>query len=235
MNYQEPQLQQALCNDYVMGLMGTTAQKRFRRLLIQFPQLAHRLDATQAKWNLLALSVEDTQPSHRVWNQLEKRLFRQRYNEQLTPAELRNRRNRRFAYTWAMAASLFSVSLLTYIWQTPGVTQPQMLALVQDSQQQDGWLLQFTDSGLLNVKILRDHPLQNNQDYELWMIASDLKTPQSMGILPQNGKTSLRLSEQIRAHLGKAHTFAVTVEPKGGSPTGQPTSKPIYLGSAVRI
>ncbi|WP_319381610.1 anti-sigma factor domain-containing protein [Thiomicrorhabdus sp.] len=235
MNYQHPQLQQALCNDYVMGLMGHTARKRFRKLLVQFPQLSHRLNATQAKWHLLALSVEETQPSPLVWKQLEKRLFRERYGQQLTPIELRQQRNRRFAYGWAMAASLFSVSLLTYIWQTPPLTQPQMLAVVQNGEQQDGWLLQFSDDGLLNVKILRDHPLAENQDYELWMLASDQEAPNSLGILPQSGKATIQLSDQIRTRLSKAHTFAVTIEPKGGSPTGQPTSPPVYLGNAVRI
>lgn len=64
---------------------------------------------------------------------------------------------------------------------------------------------------------------------ELWVIGAD-KTPRSMGVLP-NDTEKLVLPTSTRSG---AETFAVTVEPPGGSKTGGPTGPVVYSGQLVK-
>ena len=64
---------------------------------------------------------------------------------------------------------------------------------------------------------------------ELWMIPAGQK-PRSMGVVTS-------ASERIAAPRGlpiEKATFAVTVEPPGGSPTGDPTGPIVYSGTLVK-
>lgn len=64
---------------------------------------------------------------------------------------------------------------------------------------------------------------------ELWVIGTD-KTPRSMGVVPE-GTEKLLLPASTRSG---DETFAVTVEPPGGSKTGGPTGPVVYSGQLVK-
>ena len=64
---------------------------------------------------------------------------------------------------------------------------------------------------------------------ELWMIPPGEK-PRSMGVI---GAESERLPAPTGVAIEQA-TFAVTIEPTGGSPTGGPTGPVVYSGALVK-
>lgn len=63
---------------------------------------------------------------------------------------------------------------------------------------------------------------------ELWLIAGD-NPPVSLGVLPDAVSTDLPLSADIIAVL-EGGTLAISDEPPGGSPTGQPTGAVLAVG-----
>lgn len=63
---------------------------------------------------------------------------------------------------------------------------------------------------------------------ELWYIGSD-KTPRSMGLVDKD-MSKLQLSGTVAENA----TFAVSVEPPGGSKTGGPTGPVVYAGQLVK-
>ncbi len=65
--------------------------------------------------------------------------------------------------------------------------------------------------------------------YELWIVDPGAGTPRSLGLVPPLSETRASLSGIEPAVITDA-TYAVTVEPAGGSPTGLPTSAPILSG-----
>jgi anti-sigma-K factor RskA len=67
-----------------------------------------------------------------------------------------------------------------------------------------------------------------NHDFELWALPAGGK-PVSLGVLPADGTARRDLSPSQRQALASAAQIAVTLEPAGGSPTGQPTTTPIYV------
>ena len=65
--------------------------------------------------------------------------------------------------------------------------------------------------------------------YELWIVDPGAGAPRSLGLIPPLSETRASLSGIDPAVITDA-TYAVSVEPAGGSPTGLPTTAPILSG-----
>lgn len=69
---------------------------------------------------------------------------------------------------------------------------------------------------------------------ELWLIPSDGK-PRPLGLLRADAATMLTLSRDMLAHAVSNAVLAVSLEPQGGSPTGQPTGPVIATGKLTLL
>jgi anti-sigma-K factor RskA len=71
------------------------------------------------------------------------------------------------------------------------------------------------------------------KSYELWIIDAKLGAPRSLGVI---GDTPRRasLSAYDPAVVADA-TYAVTVEPPGGSPDGKPSGPPVFVGKLIPV
>ncbi len=76
---------------------------------------------------------------------------------------------------------------------------------------------------------------EGTKSYELWMVSDKFTQPRSLGII---GKTDFTAKAQLASYdqdtVDNA-TYAITLEPQGGSPTGLPTSAPIFAGKLIEI
>ena len=78
-------------------------------------------------------------------------------------------------------------------------------------------------------------PPQTDKSYELWIIDAKLGAPRSLGLLSDDAVTrNPRLAGFDRAVVTDA-TYAVTVEPKGGSPDGKPSGPPVFVGKLLPV
>ncbi len=88
--------------------------------------------------------------------------------------------------------------------------------------------------GELSVRAVAAPP-QAGKSYELWIIEPKLGAPRSLGVLDAAAVTrSPRLAGYDRAVVEDA-TYAVTVEPKGGSPDGKPSGPPVFVGKLIAV
>lgn len=69
---------------------------------------------------------------------------------------------------------------------------------------------------------------------ELWRIGSD-GVPKSLGVMVAVGASTMTLPRADRDALAAGVTLAVSIEPRGGSPTGLPTGPVVATGALVRI
>lgn len=67
--------------------------------------------------------------------------------------------------------------------------------------------------------------------HELWMIPNEGK-PRSMGLMPE-GPIVLNVARETADIFAVGATFAISIEPQGGSPTGQPTGPVIASGKLI--
>ncbi|MDQ3482487.1 MAG: anti-sigma factor [Pseudomonadota bacterium] len=69
--------------------------------------------------------------------------------------------------------------------------------------------------------------------HELWVIPAG-GTPRSISVISGTTPMQLRPTGQVADELAEGATLAVSVEPTGGSPTGQPTGPVIAAGALQR-
>jgi anti-sigma-K factor RskA len=73
-----------------------------------------------------------------------------------------------------------------------------------------------------------------NKDYQLWAIEG-AQAPKSMGVIKINARNDVKIAPEILAGFGPGTTLAISLEPIGGSPTGQPTGPVVAAGKATPI
>jgi anti-sigma-K factor RskA len=72
-----------------------------------------------------------------------------------------------------------------------------------------------------------------NKSYELWLVSKDFPAPRSLGLIgEQDFTTSSALANYPPSTISDA-TFAVSLEPQGGSPTGTATGPVLWTGKLV--
>lgn len=105
---------------------------------------------------------------------------------------------------------------------------PKYVAVVTaDDGGEAGLIIQVdTGTGLATVIPVTAPP--PGQSYEMWHLPEGATRPVSLGLLPQNAVA--RSTIQTRP----GELFAISLEPEGGSPTGQPTL-PQFHGTVVEV
>ena len=72
-------------------------------------------------------------------------------------------------------------------------------------------------------------------DAELWIIPEGQTVPISMGVIDAHSTVSHALSKEQVILIHAGGTFAISQEPKGGSPTGHATGPVVAAGKIIRI
>jgi anti-sigma-K factor RskA len=75
------------------------------------------------------------------------------------------------------------------------------------------------------------HPtVAADRSTELWLIPPNAK-PIPLGVFPSDQPAKMRLPDEIVARMNSSAVLAVSLEPHGGSPTGQPTGPVLATGA----
>lgn len=93
-------------------------------------------------------------------------------------------------------------------------------AAVLLATEQAGGVLVIRPSGTIAVP--------SDRDLELWALAKGETRPRSLGVLPASGL-------RVTAPLAPNTQLLVSLEPRGGSPTGQPTGPVLYGGTMTAV
>jgi anti-sigma-K factor RskA len=73
-----------------------------------------------------------------------------------------------------------------------------------------------------------------DKDFELWYIKGD-EPAVSMGVIPVDQRTEITLPPEAKAKFAEGIVLAVTLEQKGGSPTGVAQGPIVAVGAATEI
>jgi anti-sigma-K factor RskA len=141
---------------------------------------------------------------------------------------------------WRGLALIFALAAIVlgalYLDKTPQVATANYVAVVTDAETGPVWLLRaFVEPAELLSNIINPRPEPPNSSYELWMLPDNGTAPVSLGLIAGTRQTTVQLSAAALAVLAGASTLAVSVEPAGGSPTGEPTEPVIYTAPLVRF
>jgi anti-sigma-K factor RskA len=111
--------------------------------------------------------------------------------------------------------------------------QAQYVALLQTDGSSPAFIL-TVDAATKNFTVRKvGADAERGKSFELWLISDRLPQPRSLGTIGGSDFTARPVLAGFDAGTINTATYAVTVEPAGGSPTGQPTSAPIYTGKLI--
>jgi len=109
----------------------------------------------------------------------------------------------------------------------------RLVAVLQQQPITPAFLL-TVDTQQRNVIVRRVSAGQENgRSYELWLIAGRSTPPKSLGVVGSDEFTERPLPTNVDVDTLRAATFAVSLEPAGGSPTGAPTGPVLFTGKPV--
>src|SRR3954451_8517724 len=83
------------------------------------------------------------------------------------------------------------------------------------------------------VRKVGDTAAEPGKSFELWLISDRLGAPRSLGVIGNGEFTSSPKLASYDGDIVKSATYAVTVEPAGGSPDGKPTLPPVFAGKLI--
>jgi anti-sigma-K factor RskA len=224
MNYQTPALRRALAADYAIGLMSTAARRRFEQLLLDDAALRTEL----SRWQESLASLTDVIPQQpvpeHVWQGITARI---------EPQVLHLPEKRPFWNWLRVSVAACSIVVLVFLGSLYNRDDARYRATLLTADAQPALKVE-AHADYLQVEPLTLAAVDANRSLELWAIPADGK-PISLGVIPLGGKGKVELSEAQKALIGKPIALAVSLEPKGGSPTGQPTGPVLYQGALAAL
>jgi anti-sigma-K factor RskA len=111
--------------------------------------------------------------------------------------------------------------------------QDRLVAVLQQQPTAPAFLLTLdTQHRTLFVRRVSATP-ETNHSYELWLISSRFPAPRSLGVVGNDEFTQRALPGNYDVDTLRAASYAVSLEPTGGSPSGAPTGPVLFTGKAV--
>ncbi len=126
----------------------------------------------------------------------------------------------------ALAAVFAGIAFL----QRPAPAPQLAAALAPANAPAPVFLAESRPDGSILVRPLTSVTVESGKDLQLWALPQGATRPVSLGVLPAIGKTvpASQFAEPSTQLL-------VSLEPQGGSPTGQPTGPVLFAGRLTRV
>ena len=215
--------------EYVLGVLGAEERREVERRLMHEPALAAEVAFWEERLGVLADAVAPVAPPQHTWSQIEAAVASPQAAQ---PASLWQ--NLAFWRGFGIASATLaaaSIAALVYIGLIPATRAP-LMATLAGSSGQPNVVAAVTGNDLLVVPaaLLTNDP----RAVELWLILPNQR-PHSLGLIHPGQAMRLTIPPDLADRLTPDAALAISLEPPGGSPTGQPTGPVIASGRLTRL
>jgi anti-sigma-K factor RskA len=228
--------------EYVLGTLSAEERAAFEAVLATSEAARQAVAAWEQRLAPLGEEVADVTPPGFVWDGIEKALpepsrpaptvsLQHERDQAPSLASLLRSRNRwrSAAYVAAALAAALAFFSIDRVLVNNQETGASYVAVVSRGGNEPALIIRVDLA--TNTVFVRPVATEVPQGHslELWYIGEG-KAPESMGLVD---RASEKIPLPAGASIEKAN-FAVTVEPKGGSPTGGPTGPVVYSGQLLK-
>ena len=213
----------ALAAEYALGTLRGAAKIQFEQKMRDDPELVAEVARWQEAFTQLDNHIMPVIPPASVWKRIRHNLDLQPVKRTVTP-----KTPVRGYLGWALAAGLAALLLIPRLLVQPAAPLPVAILASSTGAQGGQWVVSADMSTRsLMLTPLNAQRVAADRSLELWAIAPGGK-PQSLGLLYTQQPTQLTLAAKMP---DPGFTLAISIEPHGGSPTGQPTGAVLYSGA----
>lgn len=227
--------------EYVLGTLSPDERAAFAARRLREPDLDAAIRAWEERLAPLAEAVPPIEPAADFLPSIQARIRAAHPIEAATAtsADAAIAEWRRRAASWRVAAiaascvaALLAVGLVVRERQRATAPREYVAILQKDAASPAFEVTVDLDRQEFSVRPVaaRTPP---GKSYELWIIDPRLGPPRSLGVIGEAGREA-SLAGYGRSVIEDA-TYAVTVEPPGGSPDGKPSGPPVFVGKLLPV
>lgn len=115
-----------------------------------------------------------------------------------------------------------------FVREVPAPAPAEYVAVLQKDEFSPAFMLTVDiEKRTLSVRKIAAER-QTGKSYELWLISDKFPDPQSLGVVGDGDYTVRRGLPDVDALAVERATYAITLEPEGGSKTGKPTGPVLF-------
>lgn len=216
-----------LAGEYALGVLDQEAMAEVAARATREPSLAGAITAWEDRLTPLAALVHPLAPPPELWARIDASL----------PAPLMARPLpwRRVGFWQASTlgalalAAAFAALLLTR--NPPQPLAPHAVATLLPANGQGPIFMAVMEAdGRIAITGAAPVAVAPDRSLELWELPVGETRPRSLGVLPAGGARVV-----LAAGAGPKTQLMISLEPQGGSPTGQPTGPVLYAGTLTPL
>lgn len=227
-----------LAGIYVLGALETDEARAVEELAARDDGVAHSIEAWQNRLAPLAAAIPPQPVPEELWHRIAGSIGDEQAGTTSEPSPTLPAQMTPLGRAWRSVAVWRGVSAaLALAAAFAGIailSRPEpatyAAALAPAGAPAPAFIAQLSPDGSLMVRPLAPVQVDPGKDMQLWALPEGAKTPVSLGVLPGIGR-----SVSLRNLPTGSTQLMVSLEPTGGSPTGQPTGPVIYSGTLKRL
>ncbi len=231
-----------LAAEYVLGVLGAEERRAVETRIAEDASFAREVGEWEERLGGMASYVKDATPPPQTWLRIQSSLG--------GPPLAAEARIAQPASIWSslafwrglgIASSALAaacIAALVYVGMQPAPqTQarvPLLATLTGLKTNQPNFVAAISSDGRSLTIVPASLLTADKRSMELWLIPQGGK-PASLGLIAAGQPVHLNVPPELLPHVGSGATLAVSLEPLGGSPTGQPTGEVIAHGDLSRL
>jgi anti-sigma-K factor RskA len=225
-----------LAGEYVLGTLDAGERASVAARRSREPALNAAIQSWERRLAALSEAVPAVTPPSGLLPKIEARLD----GVDVAPAgsatilDLR-RRVSRWRTAAAIASALAATLALTIGIREFAPKQPaqNLVAILQKDAASPAFLVTVNvDNRVMTVRPVSAKP-EAGKSHELWIIHDSLGKPKSLGIVDDPAQAVKPELTNYKSDVIQSSTYAITLEPEGGSPSGDPTGPVVFSGKML--
>jgi anti-sigma-K factor RskA len=217
--------------EYVLGVLSAHERRAVEQRIAREPALAREVAFWEERLGGLAEGIAPVRPPATAWPRIEAALGSG------TSRQADIWQSLAFWRGLALGASALAAACLgglIYLAQAPTL-RPPLVAKLDETSGKSGFFAAVNPAdGSLTIVPAALLTGQEQHALELWVIPSGGK-PHSLGLIDPGRPVKVIVPPELRPHVTADSVLAISVEPPGGSPTGQPTGPVIANGTLAAL
>ena len=219
--------------EYVLGVLNAAQRRAAERRIGRDAVFAREVAFWEERLVSLAGAIPEVAPPQGLWSRIEAGLGRVTPSGETRAGLWQSLSFWRFLAFGASTLAAACLAALIYVGAigTPG--EPLVARL--DAEGGQAGFVAAVNAGGGSLTIVPAALLGAEQkSLELWLIPPGDK-PHSLGLIDPNRPVTIKVPKDLLARVSNEAMLAVSLEPEGGSPTGQPTGPVIANGKLAQL